>query len=300
MQRKRVIPAKFSGYSPAADQREDAAAAAGAKQNEPTEDENGRVTARFATLGVLDRDSDLIMPGSIGRQDVRRAVWDHARHRPVIRGRSTRETRDGALSEGEFSLGPPTGLDAHRIAKRTGNLQGWRHGFDIQELRRREPEEWQSAARWGGRVREVLTPAVFGVSLGLLGARAATRDKNVTTNATEDAVVHVPALSRLHSGEPPSEAGFWSLGALRRTPVDEVATILDCAGNREPRALAPSADTPAAPTNSAALIEGISALSLQAAARRPEAPGATRATRAPCTQAATSGTARPLGGHRHA
>ena len=266
-------------------------------KQKPAHDE---VTARFATFNTIDRDGDVTMLGAFGRQEVRPAAWSHNWGQPIIGRGTIRETRDAALFDGEFFLGTTAGLDTYRAVKRAGNLQRWSYGFDIYEMRLREPEARQSATRWGGMVREVVKHEVFEVSPVLLGARVATRTERITSNATTDAVLLGQLLKRLRSGEPLNKTEILELAEIARVPVDEVATIRDCAGKRGSRTLAPSADTPAAPADAAAPVEGTRTLIPQAATRRPLAPGATRTTGAPRTWTATTGAARRLGGHRHA
>lgn len=123
----------------------------------------GAFTATFATLGVVDRDGDLTIPGAFREgQEVRITQWAHnwgalPAGRGVIHADATR-----AWVDGQFFLDTEHGQQTYLTVKNLGELQEWSYGFDIKE--------WSIGEFEGQQVRFLRSLDVFEVSPVLLGA----------------------------------------------------------------------------------------------------------------------------------
>ncbi|WP_425154696.1 HK97 family phage prohead protease [Candidatus Palauibacter sp.] len=136
------------------------------------EGDEGRVKARFATLGVKDLDGDVIEKGAIGRQPVRVSAFNHTSNwgpaLPVGKGRIY-EKGDAALAELEFFLDTPNGQEHFTTVKRLGELGEWSFGFEVIESA--APSE---AQRQAGVVRVLKKLKVHEVSPVLRAAGVGT------------------------------------------------------------------------------------------------------------------------------
>jgi hypothetical protein len=150
----------------------------------------GQFKARFATLGVVDKDSDVILSGAVGdgRTPVRISYWGHRwSDLPVGKGEIYEE--DGALvCEGKFFLDIDDAHDHYKTVKALGELVEWSFGFDIEEA---------SPGEAGGRmVRYLKRLRVFEVSPVMQGAGIDTSTvdiKHAEAEAAEAADVEAPA-----------------------------------------------------------------------------------------------------------
>jgi hypothetical protein len=130
----------------------------------------GEFECVFATLGVVDKEGDVITQGAIGEQDVRISAWGHDWGKlPVGRGR-TLERGDKAVCEGEFFLDTEGGAETYRVVKGLADLQEWSFGYDVQDSEPRSE---------GGRTLRKLS--IFEVSPVLLGAGVGTRTTAIKT-----------------------------------------------------------------------------------------------------------------------
>lgn len=127
----------------------------------------GIVVARFATLGVVDLDGDIVLPGAIGTQDCKVSSYGHGSWSgslPPGIGR-TYERGDEALAELSFFMDTQHGRDHFETIKGLGDLAEYSFGFDILESADPTPE--QAAA---GAKRVLKRLKVFEVSPVLRGA----------------------------------------------------------------------------------------------------------------------------------
>ena len=93
----------------------------------------GRVLARFATLGVKDKDGDVIEAGAIGEQQVRVSAYGHTSWSgalPVGVGRVF-ERGNEAIANLEFFLQTTHGRDHFNTIRGLGELGEWSMGFDV-------------------------------------------------------------------------------------------------------------------------------------------------------------------------
>lgn len=149
--------------------------------------DEGRVRAVFATLGVVDHQGDMMLPGSIGDQKVRLSTWGHGSWQgglnglPVGKGRIY-ESGESAVFEGQFFLTTNAGREVYETVKALGDLQEW--SFALPEI------ESESRSVNGQTVRAIKRVRVPEVSPVLLGAGIGTRTLDVKdlTNAPADLV----------------------------------------------------------------------------------------------------------------
>ena len=134
----------------------------------------GEIVARVASLSVVDKDGDVILPGAInGSQPVMISGFGHSamRHGAIPVGAGTIVERGGAIIlEGKYFLDIEPGLIAFRVVKAlqdAGVPTEWSFGYDV--VTRSEPNEDQRrAGAWRVInkmiVREV-SPVVFGAGI---------------------------------------------------------------------------------------------------------------------------------------
>jgi len=134
--------------------------------------DEGRVIARFATLGVVDLDGDIIAPGAIGEQQVKVSAFGHQSWQgqlPVGRGR-TLERGNEALADLQFFTSTTHGSDTFNTIKGLGSLGEWSMGYEVTA--EDKPDEKQRAEG----VRRVLKRLkIFEVSPVFRGAGVATQ-----------------------------------------------------------------------------------------------------------------------------
>lgn len=144
--------------------------------------EKGTISCVFATLGVMDSDRDVTLPGAFaeGEQVAISAyghkVWDGAP--PVGRG-TIHEVGDEAIFRGKFFMDMASGRETFLAVKGMGDIQCWSYGFTVEES---EYGEFQ-----GRDVKFLKKLRVFEVSPVLRGAGVGTR----TTDAKTDAAARI-------------------------------------------------------------------------------------------------------------
>jgi len=132
----------------------------------------GAVKAVFATLGVIDHDSDIILPGAIeSGKKVRVSAYNHAswdRSLPVGVG-SISEVGNELILDGNFFLDTTHGADTYKTIKGLGELVEWSFGFDVLD------KDYTTDPVTGHQVRRIKKLKVYEVSPVLLGAGIDTR-----------------------------------------------------------------------------------------------------------------------------
>lgn len=153
------------------------------------EEDEGIVTARFATLGVKDLDGDVILPGAFGSQKVKVSAYGHTSWGgalPVGVG-EIREEGDEALAELQFFLNTRHGRDHFETVKGLGELGEWSFGFDVTA--EEAPSEEQ---RQAGVMRVLKGLKVHEVSPVLRGAGVGTATVDVKCDACAAKGGHEP------------------------------------------------------------------------------------------------------------
>lgn len=145
-------------------------------QVEIKSEDQGLVSAVFATFDVIDADQDVTRKGAFGEQDVVISAYGHTSWLgavPVGRGK-TRETSEGVIMDGEFFIDTATGKDTFAVVKRLGDLQEWSYGFDITKESYGEHDGQKVRFLEGLSVHEV-SPVLKGAGVGtrLLSAKGA-------------------------------------------------------------------------------------------------------------------------------
>lgn len=99
-------------------------------------DKPGDFKAVFATLGVVDRDGDVTLPGAFKNgQEVAIASWGHDWGTlPVGEGVIGSNDKE-AWVDGSFYLDTPQGDAHYKTIKRRGDRQQWSYGFDVLKSR---------------------------------------------------------------------------------------------------------------------------------------------------------------------
>jgi hypothetical protein len=150
--------------------------------------DKGIVIARFATLGVKDRDGDIIMPGSVGAQRVvvspyGHKVWQGAL--PVGKG-SVGEEGDEAIANLQYFMDTQAGREHYTVLKELGDGQEWSFGFDVIEWAEPDDEQRQVGVRRiikGLKIHEV-SPVLIGA--GIDTATLAVKDAKDEPAATPE------------------------------------------------------------------------------------------------------------------
>jgi hypothetical protein len=95
-------------------------------------DQEGKFTAVFATLNVIDHDGDITVPGAFkDGAEVVVGSWGHKSYDlPVGKG-VIRATQNEATVEGEFFLDTQPGKDTYQTVKNLGSLGEWSYIFQV-------------------------------------------------------------------------------------------------------------------------------------------------------------------------
>lgn len=112
--------------------------------------DEGKVRAVIATLGVKDRDGDVIEEGAFGKQGVIVSPFGHSSwvdsQMPVGRGTIT-ESGSKAIADVDFFLDTQHGRDAFQTVKGLDELGEWSFGFDVKQAREPNEEEQERGVR---------------------------------------------------------------------------------------------------------------------------------------------------------
>lgn len=208
--------------------------------------EDGEVTARFATLNVVDKDGDVTVPGAFGKQNVRLASWGHNWARLPVGSGSIRESRETAIFDGKFFTDTTGGLDTFRTVKHLGELQEWSYGFDVDEYSLRKPEDGETSRRYDGMIRVLQKLTVHEVSPVMIGAGVDTRTLRLKGLQVTGALV---LLRKVREGGELSEAEIEQLAELIGAPAADIGKALTVSKDPDPAPdPAPASDpTPADP-----------------------------------------------------
>jgi HK97 family phage prohead protease len=137
-------------------------------------EEQGTFRAVFATLGVRDKDGDVIMPGAIERgSKVRVSAYNHSSWGgalPVGKGEID-EVDNELVVTGQFFQTTEAGRETYNTVKELDDLTEWSFGFDTLDA------EWGEMG--GERVQFLKKLKVFEVSPVLLGAGVNTRTTEI-------------------------------------------------------------------------------------------------------------------------
>lgn len=94
----------------------------------------GDFRVEFATLSVIDHDSDVTIPGAFhDGQEVVIEPWNHNYGEPPVGKGVIREEGDKAICEGRFFLDTQNGLEHYNVVKALGPLQEWSYTFEIED-----------------------------------------------------------------------------------------------------------------------------------------------------------------------
>lgn len=133
-------------------------------------EDQGQVSAVFATLNVVDKDGDVTLPGAFREgQEAPISAYGHKSWEgvlPVGVGR-VRMRGDEAIMDGQFFMDTSHGRDAFLTVKHLGQLGQWSYGYDVLDS---EPGEFK-----GRSVRYLKQQHIHEFSPTLIGAGVNTR-----------------------------------------------------------------------------------------------------------------------------
>lgn len=172
--------------------------------------DKGTIRAVFATLGVIDHDGDMILPGAIKDQRVRLSTWGHGSWNgglnglPVGKGR-VYENGNDAVFEGTFFLGTTAGRETYETIKAMGDLQEYSFALPEMETETRRTDD-------GREYRAIKSVRVPEVSPVLLGAGIDTRTLDIKS---------LDAKMAIASHSTGTDDGVWDAGANERRVLGE-------------------------------------------------------------------------------
>lgn len=156
-----------------------------------TDESEGSFQAVFGTLGVIDRDKDVIMPGAIeSGTKVRISAYNHASWAsalPVGKG-TIEEVNNELVVNGQFFRTTEAGRETYETVKALDDLTEWSFGFDVVEQ--------EAGTMDGERVQFLRKLRVHEVSPVLLGAGINTRTTMIKTDYAGN-LVELQAVEQL-------------------------------------------------------------------------------------------------------
>ena len=152
----------------------------------------GRVTAVFSTLDVIDHDGDVTRPGAFEKDaPVRISAYGHSSWGgalPVGKG-TIRESGDEVIADLQFFLDTTAGKDTFTVVKELGEAQEWSYGFDVERCSFGDHE--------GRPVRFLEKVKVHEVSPVLLGAGLGTRTVSAKSRFEDECAQVLASLTGL-------------------------------------------------------------------------------------------------------
>jgi hypothetical protein len=207
--------------------------------------DKGQVVAKIATLNVIDKDGDVILPGALQRTDVVISAYGHeswSGSLPVGKG-VFYEEGDALMFEGEFFMDTTHGRDTFITVKNLGALGEW--SYSLQNVTS-EPVQVDGVRANGikGFGATEVSPVLVGASVG--SETLSTKSASLTFSQHADAVLaaideltarasEVVAL-RAEKGKSISDESAELLKALA-SRVDAVKAVLN-----QPATTVPEAD----------------------------------------------------------
>lgn len=157
--------------------------------------DKGEVEAVVATLGVIDRDGDIIRNGSLkGTASVTMSAWGHdAMYGAVPAGKGKlREEKNALVFSGRAFLSTTGGKETFEVLKEMGEDQEWSFGFRVTGWEAPSDEE-KKAGAW----RVITKMDAFEVSPVIVGAGLNTRTLAVKSAPQADGADGTPEAPAL-------------------------------------------------------------------------------------------------------
>jgi hypothetical protein len=154
-------------------------------------DEQGAITVAFAQLDVIDKDSDVTLPGAFTPKSVPMSAYGHTSWDgalPIGRG-SIREQNGWALFDGAFLMDTDQGRNAYATVKAMADLQEWSYGYI--------PLKASFGERDGRNVRFLEALDVFEVSPVLVGAGIGTHTLTIKSGGPGTSLPYADHLDGL-------------------------------------------------------------------------------------------------------
>lgn len=157
----------------------------------------GEVAAVIATLGVVDKDGDVLLPGSFPKSaSVKMSGYGHSAvfgEAPAGKGTITVED-DKAIFHGRFFMSTERGREAFQTVKELGEEGEWSFGFPRDMETEKLTDEWKAkgARRLISKLLPIEASPVFigaGIGTGTLFTKSAnTRASVEEINASADSL----------------------------------------------------------------------------------------------------------------
>lgn len=151
------------------------------KADNITIDDKGHINFRFAKLGVVDKDGDMIFPGSIqSGKKVLLSAWNHTSWNAGLSiGKGTISEIAGYLVfDGDFNLKTEIGREHYETVKFNEDLQEYSFGYDAKTWDYSQDDS-------GKRIRNLKELDVFEASPVLLGAGIETGTNSIKATKEE-------------------------------------------------------------------------------------------------------------------
>lgn len=233
---------------------------------EVKDEDKGEITAVFATLGVVDHDGDVTVPGAFeDGAPVRISAYGHASWGGVLPvGKGTiRVVKDEAILSGGFFMDTQHGADTFRTVKALAELGEWSYGYDVTKASFGMHEDQHVRFLEGLKVHEV-SPVLLGAGIGTrtLGAKSALR-------FTDEATQVLRLLEDLVDRAADVRAMRAEKGKTLGEDVAQLLARVKAQGDRLVEVLAaPAADDPTATDAAVALRAELERELLRAMSRR--------------------------------
>lgn len=175
-------------------------------------EDRGEVAAIVATLNVVDREGDVILPGAVqsGGAKVKLSGYNHDsvldNAVPVGKGMITEEG-DKLVFRGRFFMSTERGREAFHTTKELGADSEWSFGFPKRVKLAQMTEEWR--AKGARRLIAGLTaieasPVIFGAGIGTgtIGIKAAEEPLAAKEADGDDPILSAEAVEVVKVAEP--------------------------------------------------------------------------------------------------
>lgn len=193
-------------------------------------DGEGQFSAVFATLNVVDKDGDVLRPGSIeSGQKVRISAYGHRSwggELPVGKG-SIREEENELIVDGQFFLGSQIGKDTYETVKGLSELQEWSFGFDVVNSSQGEFEGEQVTFLEKMDVHEV-SPVMLGAGIGTRTVDVKSLDQDELATLAKEVTEQLNTVATDDKGEKADEPGETFADHASRVRDDVSGLIKRC------------------------------------------------------------------------
>ena len=189
----------------------------------------GAGVAVFATLGVLDRDGDVTMPGAFGEQTVKILPAHDWSHVPLGKARIY-ENGNEAIAEFQLNLDIEAARDWHAALKfdmAAGTpVQEWSYGFEITKSSLGQHDGKSARFLESLKVFEV-SPVVLGAGMGTRTLAVKGGGLQLGTQISEACEALADLVARVHDLKQLRESEGRQISAERRAELAQLKAAID-------------------------------------------------------------------------